>query len=87
MAHSSWDTMYIWLYSPSDLGHFFSFYILYTVSRTPWMGDEPVARPLPTHRIETHRHPCLEVLFEPSTTVFESVKTVHASHLASGVNN
>jgi hypothetical protein len=45
---------------------FFSFLILYTVGRTPWMGDEPVARPLPTPRItqtqnkRTHTHPCLE---------------------------
>jgi hypothetical protein len=33
-----------------DLGIFFSFLILYTVCRTPWTGDQPVARPLPTHR-------------------------------------
>jgi hypothetical protein len=28
----------------------FQFLNLYTVGRTPWTGDEPVARPLPTHR-------------------------------------
>jgi hypothetical protein len=28
----------------------FSFLILYTVGRTPWTGDQSVARPLPTHR-------------------------------------
>jgi hypothetical protein len=33
-----------------DLGRFFSFLILYTVGRTPWTGDQPVARPLSTHR-------------------------------------
>jgi hypothetical protein len=33
-----------------DLGRFFSFLILYIVSRTPWTGDQPFARPLPTHR-------------------------------------
>jgi hypothetical protein len=40
---------------------------LYTVGRIPWMGDQPVARPLPTHiTIQTqnkrtqNRHPCLE---------------------------
>jgi hypothetical protein len=33
-----------------DLGSFFCFLILYTVGRTPWTGDQPVARPLPTHR-------------------------------------
>jgi hypothetical protein len=39
-----------WLYSPLDLGRFFSFLIIYTVGRTPWTGDQPVARPLLTHR-------------------------------------
>jgi hypothetical protein len=39
---------------------FFSFLILYTFGRTPLTGDQPVARPLPTHRINAHRHPCLE---------------------------
>jgi hypothetical protein len=38
------------LYSPLDLGHIFSFLILHTVGRIPWKGDQPVARPLPTHR-------------------------------------
>jgi hypothetical protein len=33
-----------------DLRRFFSFFILYTVGRTPWTGDQPVAGPLPTHR-------------------------------------
>jgi hypothetical protein len=47
------------------LRRFFSFLILYTVSRTPWTGDQPVARPLPTHRTQTqnkrtqYTHPCL----------------------------
>jgi hypothetical protein len=46
---------------------FFSFLILYTVGRTPLTGDQPVARPLPTHRrVKTQNestqygHPCLE---------------------------
>jgi hypothetical protein len=34
-----------------DLGRFFSFLIVYTIGRIPWTGDQPVARPLPTHRI------------------------------------
>jgi hypothetical protein len=38
-------------YSPSGLNCLFSFLILYTVRRTPWAGDQHVARPLPTHRI------------------------------------
>jgi hypothetical protein len=32
------------------LGRFFSFLILYTVGRTPWTVNQPVARPLATHR-------------------------------------
>jgi hypothetical protein len=38
------------MYSPLlGLGRFFSFFILNTVGKTPWKGDQPVARPLPTH--------------------------------------
>jgi hypothetical protein len=33
-----------------DLGRIFSFLISYTVGRTPWTGNQPVSRPLPTHR-------------------------------------
>jgi hypothetical protein len=33
-----------------DLDRFFSFLILYTVGRTPWTGDQTVARPLPIPR-------------------------------------
>jgi hypothetical protein len=40
----------LWLYNPLDLGLFSSFLILYTVGRTPWTGDQLVARPLPTRR-------------------------------------
>jgi hypothetical protein len=44
-------SIYLWLYSPLlDLGRFFSILIRYTVGRNPWTGDQPVARPLPTHR-------------------------------------
>jgi hypothetical protein len=39
-----------WLYSLLDLRRFFSFLILNTVGRTPWTGDQPIARQLPTHR-------------------------------------
>jgi hypothetical protein len=31
-------------------GWFFSLLILYTIGRTLWMGDQPITRPLPTHR-------------------------------------
>jgi hypothetical protein len=48
----------LFLYSPLlGLGRFFSFLILYTVDKTPWTGDQLVARPLPT---QNKRHPCLE---------------------------
>jgi hypothetical protein len=33
-----------------DLGYFYSFLILYAVGGTPWMGDQRVAMPPPTHR-------------------------------------
>jgi hypothetical protein len=37
-------------------GRLYSFLILYTVGRTPLKGDQPVARPLPTHRTtQTHK--------------------------------
>jgi hypothetical protein len=32
----------------------------HTVDRISWTGDQSVTRPLPTHRINAHRHPCLE---------------------------
>jgi hypothetical protein len=45
-----------WLYCLLlDLGRFFSFLILYTVSSTPWTGDQPVARCLPAHTGQ-HKH-------------------------------
>jgi hypothetical protein len=48
-------------------GLLFSFVMLFTDGRTPWTSDQPVARPLPTHRTtqtqnkrtHTHNHPCL----------------------------
>jgi hypothetical protein len=41
----------LWLYSPLlRFDHFFRFLTLYTVGRTLWAGEQPVARPLPTHR-------------------------------------
>jgi hypothetical protein len=40
----------LWLYGPLlGLVRFFSFLILYTVGRTPWTGDQPVAGLLPAH--------------------------------------
>jgi hypothetical protein len=41
------------------------------------MGDQPVVRPLPTHRINVHRHPCFEQ-DSKSQLSFVRTKTVHA---------
>jgi hypothetical protein len=44
-----------WLYTTVlGLDRIFRFLILYTVRRPPWTGDQPVAKPLPTHRINAH---------------------------------
>jgi hypothetical protein len=46
-------SVYLWLYSPLfGSWQLFHFLNLYTVGRTPWTGDQPVAKPLPTHRTE-----------------------------------
>jgi hypothetical protein len=47
--------MHPWPYSPPFVGPWPLFQFLnpthrHTVGRTPWTGDQPVARPLPTHR-------------------------------------
>jgi hypothetical protein len=73
----------LWLYSPLDFGRFFGVLILYTVSRTPWTGDQPVSRPLPTHRTTHTQNKRIQtsmplVGFELTTPVFERAKTVHA---------
>jgi hypothetical protein len=55
------ELLLLWLYSPLlGLGRSFSFFILYTVGRTPWTGDQPVTIHLHTHRINAHKPPCLE---------------------------
>jgi hypothetical protein len=64
------------------LAAFFSFLILYTVGRTPWKGDQPIARSLPTHRTTQteYTHTDIHVLvgFKPTIPGFEQAKTVHA---------
>jgi hypothetical protein len=66
-----------------DLGLFFTFLILYTVGRVPWTRDQPVARPLSTHRTAQTQNKRTqtskpEVGFEPTIPVFERMTTVHA---------
>jgi hypothetical protein len=68
----------------------FSFLIIYTVGRTPWTGDRPVARPVPTQRtIQTqnkHAETSMpRVGFEPKIPVFERAKTVHVLDSAATV--
>jgi hypothetical protein len=48
-----------------DFGRVFSVLVLYTVGRATWIGDQPVGRPLPTHRINARRRPCLEWDWNP----------------------
>jgi hypothetical protein len=78
------NRLFIWLYSPLlDLGRFFSFLILYTVGKTPWTGDQPVARPLSTHRTTQTQNKGTQtslpwVRFEPTIPALEGAKTVHA---------
>jgi hypothetical protein len=65
-TRTTWSFIHQRLYSPLlGPGLFFSF-VIYTDGRTPWTSDQPVARPLPSHRTTqiqnkcAHRHPCLE---------------------------
>jgi hypothetical protein len=67
---------------------FFSFLTLYTVGRTPLTGDQPVARPLPTHRSTQNKRTQTSmprVRFEPTIPAFERAKTVHALDRAASV--
>jgi hypothetical protein len=72
-------------------GLFFSLVIFfYTVPRTSWTGDQPVARPLLTHRTSQTQNKRTQtsmsrVGFEPTIPVFEQGKTVHALDSAPGM--
>jgi hypothetical protein len=73
-------SIYLWLYNPLlDLGRLFSFLILYTVGRTPWTGDQPIVRPLPTHRTTQTQNKSTQtsmpwVGFEPTIPVFDGAR-------------
>jgi hypothetical protein len=83
-------SIYLWLYSPLlDLGSFFSF-LIYTVARTPWTGNQSISKRLPAHittQTQTKRTQTSipRVGFEPMIPVFERVKTVHFSDRATTV--
>jgi hypothetical protein len=60
-----------------------SFLIFYTVGRTPWTRDQPVAMPLPAYRTAQTQNKRTEtsmtpVGFKPTIPVFAWTKTVHA---------
>jgi hypothetical protein len=62
---------------------FFSFLILYTVGRTPWTGDQAIARPLSAHRTAQTQNKrtqasMFQVGFELTIPVFKQANTVHA---------
>jgi hypothetical protein len=73
-----------------DLSRFFSFLILYTVYRTPYTGNQPVARTLPAHKSTQtqNKHAQTSMLslgFEPTNPAFERAKTVYALDSAAAV--
>jgi hypothetical protein len=71
-----------WIYSPLlGLGYFFGFFILHTVGRTPWTGDQPVA----THRATQTQTYMSQAGFERTIPAFERGKTVHALDRAAAV--
>jgi hypothetical protein len=73
----------LWIYSPLDLGRFFSFLILYTVSRLLGWGISPSQGRYvhaEQHKTQNKRTQTSmpRVGFELTTPVFERAKTVHA---------
>jgi hypothetical protein len=68
---------FVWLYSPCGPWPLFQFLNLYTVGKAPWTGEQPIARPLPAHRINAQTS-MPRVGFERTIAAFERVKTVHA---------
>jgi hypothetical protein len=75
-------SIYLWLCGPFfffyEIGFLFSFLILYAVGKTPWRGDQTVAKPLRTYRTtraqnkRTQRHPFLDPVKTESESESES---------------
>jgi hypothetical protein len=84
-------SIYLWLYSLLlVLDLIFRFLILYTVGRTTWMGDQPVVRPICTHRTTQTQNKYTKttipsVKLEPTIPAFERMKAVHALDRAAAV--
>jgi hypothetical protein len=77
------SSIYLWLYSPCGPWPIFQSLNLYS---TPWTGDQPVARPLPTHRTTQTENKRTQtsmprVGFEPTIPVFQRAKMVHALYV------
>jgi hypothetical protein len=80
------NCFWLWLYSRLfDLGSFFRFLTFYTVGRAPWTGDQPVARPLSTHRTTQTQTSMPRVGFESTTPAFERTKAGHGLDCAATV--
>jgi hypothetical protein len=77
-------SIYLLLHSPLlNFAGFFSFLNIYTVGRTASTGDQPIAKPLPTHRTTQTQNKRIHtsmpwVGFESTIPVFERAKTFHA---------
>jgi hypothetical protein len=59
----------------------FQFLNLHKIGRTPWTGDQPIARPLPAHRTTQTQNKRTQISmprlgFELMIPVFERAKTV-----------
>jgi hypothetical protein len=68
----------------------FSFLILYIVGMTPWMRDQPFAKPPPIYRTTQTENKSTQTFmarvgFETTIPVFERAKTFHALDHASTV--
>jgi hypothetical protein len=82
--------IYLWLYNPCGPLSLFQFINLYTVGRTSWTADQPVAKPPPTHRTTQAQNKRTQtsmpqVGFEPTIPVVDRAKTVHALDRAATV--
>jgi hypothetical protein len=83
MYLSIYLSIYLWLYSPFvGPRPFFSFLILYVVGMSSWMGNQPIARPLPAQRTTQAQNKRTQttmpvVGFEPTILAFEWAKIVH----------
>jgi hypothetical protein len=80
----------LWLYSPLHFGCLLSLLILYTVGRTPWTGDQPVAKSIPrqnsTIKNKRAQTSIPRVGFEPTTPAFERAKRIHTlEHAATAI--